>query len=63
MFEIVFVIKCPLNLNVGLSIGYEQARSGGIIWQLIGDFKPDRKGLPYVLGVGGRYDYLLSEFQ
>lgn len=57
-------VMCPISLYAGLSIGYEQAKSGGIIWQLLGNFKTkNRQGFPYVLGVGGRYDYMLSEFQ
>lgn len=66
---IIYVIlfsyeQCPISLYAGLSVGYEQAKNGGIIWQLLGDFKnKSQQGIPYVLGVGGRYDYMLSEYQ
>lgn len=57
-------VECPITLYPGLSVGYELAKNGGIIWQLVGNFNTkSRKGLPSVLGYGGRYDYMLSEFQ
>lgn len=52
--------QCPINLLPGLVVGYEQAKNGGIIWQLIGNYKNKN---PIVLGVGGRYDYMLCEYQ
>lgn len=52
--------QCPINLCAGLSVGYEQAKNGGIIWQMVSDYKNKN---PIVLGVGGRYDYMLSEYQ
>lgn len=50
-------------LHVGLAVGYEQAKNGGIIWQLVGNFRKKNKEYPYVLGAGGRYDSMLSEYQ
>lgn len=53
-----------MKLYAGLSIGYKQAQNGGIIWQLLGHFNnKNHQELPHVLGVGGRYDYMLSEYQ
>lgn len=58
------VLQCPITLYAGLAVGYEQAKNGGIIWQLVSDYKnKPHQGYPYVLGVGGRYDYMLSEYQ
>ncbi|XP_031618624.1 eIF-2-alpha kinase GCN2 [Contarinia nasturtii] len=57
-------VMCPISLYAGFSVGYEQAKNGGIIWQLLGEFKnKTHQGIPYMLGVGGRYDYMLSEYQ
>lgn len=57
-------VMCPISLLAGLSVGFEQARNGGIIWQLVGNFQTkSRNGLPSVLAIGGRYDYMLAEFQ
>lgn len=57
------MFQCTISFHAGFSIGFDRAKSGGIIWQLLGDFKSERKAPPYVLGVGGRYDYMLSEIQ
>lgn len=59
-----FGVNCPIIFCPGLSAGFELARDGGIIWQLVGNFKTkNEERLPSVLGIGGRYDYLLSTFQ
>lgn len=67
LFDILTTIdihlQCAVSLHAGLSTGYERARNGGIIWQMLGDFKPDRKAHSYVLAVGGRYDGMLADFQ
>ncbi|GAB0096649.1 eukaryotic translation initiation factor 2-alpha kinase 4 [Sergentomyia squamirostris] len=56
-------VTCPMILQPGLSIGFERARSGGIVWQMVADLKRTRRRGPDVLAVGGRYDDLLADFQ
>lgn len=56
-------VTCPMILQPGLSIGFDRARSGGIVWQMVADLKKSRKRGPDVLAVGGRYDDLLADFQ
>lgn len=49
----------------GLPIGYDHAKSGGIVWQMMGDNKQSRSGNANssVLAHGFRYDGLLSDFK
>ncbi|XP_023293055.2 eIF-2-alpha kinase GCN2 [Lucilia cuprina] len=56
-------VKCPIHIFAGLPISFERATSGGIVWQMIADLKPNRTSRPSVLAVGERYDSMLMEFQ
>ncbi|XP_055679382.1 eIF-2-alpha kinase GCN2 isoform X2 [Lutzomyia longipalpis] len=56
-------VTCPMILQPGLSAGFNRARSGGIVWQMVADLKKTRKHGPDVLAGGGRYDDLLADFQ
>lgn len=60
---LIIHFQCPINFHSGFSTGFERAKSGGIIWQLLAEIKTDRKSNTYGLGIGGRYDDMLSEFQ
>lgn len=46
-----------------MPISFERASSGGIVWQMTADLKPNRSGHPSVLAMGERYDAMLHEFQ
>lgn len=60
----MFFSQCQISLYAGLAVGYDQAKNGGILWQLLGDFKTKNQPKhPHVLGTGSRYDYMLSEYQ
>ena len=59
----LYFYQCPINLCAGLPLTYERARSGGIVWQLIGELKPKRTNCLSTIAVGGRYDAMLSDFQ
>ncbi|KAH8293934.1 hypothetical protein KR054_006754 [Drosophila jambulina] len=56
-------VTCPIHIWAGLPISFERASSGGIVWQMTADLKPNRSGHPSVLAVGERYDAMLHEFQ
>ncbi|XP_055902335.1 eIF-2-alpha kinase GCN2 [Eupeodes corollae] len=56
-------VTCPIHVCAGLPISFERASSGGIVWQMIADVKPNRSARPSVLAVGERYDTMLVEFQ
>ncbi|XP_052872416.1 eIF-2-alpha kinase GCN2 [Anopheles cruzii] len=56
-------VQCPLNVCPGLPVNYERAKSGGVVWQLLGELKPKRKNPLTTIAVGGRYDGKLHEFQ
>uniref|UniRef100_A0A182PJE4 non-specific serine/threonine protein kinase n=1 Tax=Anopheles epiroticus TaxID=199890 RepID=A0A182PJE4_9DIPT len=56
-------VQCPLNVCPGLPVNYERAKTGGIVWQLLGELKPKRKNPLTTIAVGGRYDGKLAEFQ
>ncbi|KFB49982.1 eukaryotic translation initiation factor 2-alpha kinase [Anopheles sinensis] len=56
-------VQCPLNVCPGLPVNYERAKTGGIVWQLLGELKPKRKNPLTTIAVGGRYDGKLVEFQ
>ncbi|EDW27954.1 GL27249 [Drosophila persimilis] len=56
-------VTCPIQIWAGLPISFERASSGGIVWQMTADLKPNRSGNPSVLAVGERYDAMLHEFQ
>ncbi|XP_058119579.1 eIF-2-alpha kinase GCN2 [Anopheles ziemanni] len=56
-------VQCPLNVCPGLPVNYERAKTGGIVWQLLGELKPKRKNPLTTIAVGGRYDGKLLEFQ
>ncbi|XP_058833033.1 eIF-2-alpha kinase GCN2-like [Topomyia yanbarensis] len=56
-------VQCPLNICPGLPINYERAKSGGVVWQLIGALKTKKKNPLTTIAVGGRYDAKLVEFQ
>lgn len=56
-------VKCPIHIFAGLPISFERATSGGIVWQMIADLKPNRTSRPSVIAVGERYDSMLMEFQ
>lgn len=58
-----FGVTCPIHVCAGLPISFERASSGGIVWQMIADLKPNRTARPSVLAVGERYDTMLVEFQ
>lgn len=47
----------------GLPISFDRASTGGIVWQMLADLKPNRTTRPTVLAVGERYDTMLHEFQ
>lgn len=55
--------KCPISVFAGLTSGYERAKSGGIIWQMLGDMKTTRRVGQCIMALGGRYDSMLTEFQ
>ncbi|XP_039950475.1 eIF-2-alpha kinase GCN2 [Bactrocera tryoni] len=56
-------VTCPIHIFAGLPISYDRASSGGVVWQLIADLKPNRSAHSSVLAMGERYDTLLNEFQ
>ncbi|XP_053680519.1 eIF-2-alpha kinase GCN2 [Anopheles nili] len=56
-------VQCPLNICPGLPVNYEKAKSGGIVWQLLGELKQKRKNPLTTIAVGGRYDGKLAEYQ
>ncbi|XP_058461122.1 eIF-2-alpha kinase GCN2 [Malaya genurostris] len=56
-------VRRPLNICPGLPINYERAKSGGVVWQLIGALKAKKKNPLTTIAVGGRYDAKLAEFQ
>ncbi|XP_055627354.1 eIF-2-alpha kinase GCN2 [Toxorhynchites rutilus septentrionalis] len=56
-------IQCPITVCPGLPINYERAKSGGIVWQLVGELKSKRKNPLTTIAVGGRYDAKLTEIQ
>ncbi|XP_037027743.1 eIF-2-alpha kinase GCN2 isoform X2 [Bradysia coprophila] len=56
-------VQCPISVSTGLTTGYERAKSGGIIWQMLGDMKTTRRVGQCIMAVGGRYDSMLTEFQ
>ncbi|XP_013102234.2 eIF-2-alpha kinase GCN2 [Stomoxys calcitrans] len=56
-------VKCPIHIFAGLPISYERASTGGVVWQMIADVKPNRTSRPSVLAVGERYDSMLMDFQ
>ncbi|XP_055535172.1 eIF-2-alpha kinase GCN2 [Wyeomyia smithii] len=56
-------VQCPITVCPGLPINYERAKSGGIVWQLIGALKAKKKNPLTTIAVGGRYDAKLSEYQ
>ncbi|KAI8044028.1 hypothetical protein M5D96_000177 [Drosophila gunungcola] len=56
-------VKCPIQIWAGLPISFDRASSGGIVWQMTADLKPNRSGHPSILAVGERYDAMLHEFQ
>ncbi|ALC47839.1 Gcn2 [Drosophila busckii] len=56
-------VTCPIHIWAGLPLSFERASSGGIVWQMTADLKPNRSGHPSVLAVGERYDAMLHEFQ
>ncbi|XP_017067151.1 eIF-2-alpha kinase GCN2 isoform X2 [Drosophila eugracilis] len=56
-------VKCPIHIWAGLPISFDRASSGGIVWQMTADLKPNRSSHPSVLAIGERYDSMLHEFQ
>ncbi|XP_049298688.1 eIF-2-alpha kinase GCN2 [Anopheles funestus] len=56
-------VQCPLNVCPGLPVNYERAKTGGIVWQMLGELKSKRKNPLTTIAVGGRYDGKLGEFQ
>lgn len=52
-----------MQVYAGLPIGYKRASSGGIVWQMLGDLKPNRTAGQSVFAVGERYDTMLLEYQ
>ncbi|XP_017089364.2 eIF-2-alpha kinase GCN2 isoform X1 [Drosophila bipectinata] len=56
-------VTCPIHIWAGLPISFERASTGGIVWQMTADLKPNRSGHPSILAVGERYDAMLHEFQ
>ncbi|EDW16491.1 eIF-2-alpha kinase GCN2 [Drosophila mojavensis] len=56
-------VTCPINIWAGLPINFESASTGGIVWQMTADLKPNRSGQPSVLAMGQRYDAMLHDFQ
>ncbi|XP_030371378.1 eIF-2-alpha kinase GCN2 isoform X2 [Scaptodrosophila lebanonensis] len=56
-------VTCPIHIWAGLPISFDRASSGGIVWQMTADLKPNRSGHPSVLAVGERYDSMLHEFE
>ncbi|XP_075148275.1 eukaryotic translation initiation factor 2 alpha kinase Gcn2 [Haematobia irritans] len=56
-------VRCPIHIFAGLPISYERANTGGVVWQMIADVKPNRTSRPSVLAVGERYDSMLMDFQ
>ncbi|XP_052902720.1 eIF-2-alpha kinase GCN2 [Anopheles moucheti] len=56
-------VQCPLNVCPGLPVNYERAKTGGIVWQMLGELKTKRKNPLTTIAVGGRYDGKMAEFQ
>ncbi|EDV94516.1 GH19296 [Drosophila grimshawi] len=56
-------VTCPIHIWAGLPISFDRASTGGIVWQMTADLKPNRSGHPSVLAMGERYDAMLHEFQ
>uniref|UniRef100_A0A182WF08 non-specific serine/threonine protein kinase n=1 Tax=Anopheles minimus TaxID=112268 RepID=A0A182WF08_9DIPT len=56
-------VQCPLNVCPGLPVNYERAKTGGIVWQMLGELKSKRKNPLTAIAVGGRYDGKMAEFQ
>jgi eukaryotic translation initiation factor 2-alpha kinase 4 len=55
---------CQIHIVCGLSIGFDRAKTGGVIWQMVGNLKPDRQSENVTtIAVGGRYDSLLADIQ
>uniref|UniRef100_A0A182MN55 non-specific serine/threonine protein kinase n=1 Tax=Anopheles culicifacies TaxID=139723 RepID=A0A182MN55_9DIPT len=56
-------VQCPLNVCPGMPVNYERAKTGGIVWQMLGELKSKRKNPLTTIAVGGRYDSKMAEFQ
>ncbi|XP_035901092.1 eIF-2-alpha kinase GCN2 [Anopheles stephensi] len=56
-------VQCPLNVCPGLPVNYERAKTGGIVWQMLGELKSKRKNPLTTIAFGGRYDGKLAEYQ
>jgi eukaryotic translation initiation factor 2-alpha kinase 4 len=55
---------CQIHIVCGLAIGFERAKTGGIVWQMVGNLKPDRQSDNVTtIAIGGRYDSLLTDIQ
>lgn len=54
-------MSIPIVVQVGLALGFDLTRPGGIVWQLVGELKSGRQKT--VMACGGSYDHVLNEYQ
>uniref|UniRef100_A0A336LN81 non-specific serine/threonine protein kinase n=1 Tax=Culicoides sonorensis TaxID=179676 RepID=A0A336LN81_CULSO len=59
-----FGISCPIHINAGFGGGDNfKLKSGGIVWQMVGELKAGRHNKCTTLAAGGRYDDKIIDSQ
>lgn len=59
-----FGVACPMHINAGFGGGENfKLKSGGIVWQMVGELKAGRHNKSTTLAAGGRYDDKILDSQ
>jgi translation initiation factor 2-alpha kinase 4 len=56
-------VNIPMSICLGLSMGHDCSKPGGIVWQLRGELKADKHNRPSLFACGGRFDNLIDDYQ
>lgn len=64
MLAQIFGVTCPMHINAGFGGGENfKLKSGGIVWQMVGELKAGRHNKSTTLAAGGRYDDKILDSQ